>query len=30
MTVNAYLGIPSNFPNIEFQVKFPEILCLEL
>ncbi|OPH37725.1 hypothetical protein [Moraxella lacunata] len=26
MTVNVYLGIPSNFPNIEFQVKFPEIL----
>lgn len=26
MTVNVYLGIPSNFPNIGFQVKFPEIL----
>lgn len=26
MTINVYLGIPSNFPNIDFQVKFPESL----
>lgn len=26
MAINVYLGIPSNFPNIDFQVKFPENL----